>query len=264
MAKYVFKVYLSGGSEKIITLPDIENTDLFDMDRYVVENGGYFQLIHKLADNYNLPVNQIEKVTILRLKKEIEFSILSHNPYLEPVLNNLEKKKILGYGNHLTETTVVSRENESFQNMKEYLFKNLKENYQSFLENVYKYHNEFSNLLYRYGSIYHHGIYSEEEIKNVRELELRIETELSIYKNFRGLCLARQQSEKYGKSNTHQTKKDSKVSHLEVKSNIPITKINLQPIAITQEQANQTNSYINDLGEEKEEFLDPEEIERFR
>lgn len=264
MAKYAFKVYLFNGSNKIITLPDMENTDLFDMDRYVVENGGYFHLISKLANNYGITENQIEKVTILRLKKEIEFSILSHNSYLETALNDLEKKKVLGHGNYLIETTVVSQKSESYKKMKDYLFENLKGDYQMFLNKIYKYHNEFSNLLNSYGSAYHQNTHSEEEMRNIRELELRIETELSIYKNYRGLCLARQKSENYINFNLGKVNKDSKVTNLKIKTNIPDTNINLQPTPISQEQANQTNSYVNDLGEEREEFLDPEEIERFR
>ena len=36
MKKYAFKVYLSGSNEKIITLEDMENAELFDIDRYVI------------------------------------------------------------------------------------------------------------------------------------------------------------------------------------------------------------------------------------
>ena len=58
MAKYAFKVYLSSGSQTVITLSDMENTDLFDMDRYVAKNGWYFGLIDKLVADYGFLANQ--------------------------------------------------------------------------------------------------------------------------------------------------------------------------------------------------------------
>ena len=158
MAKYSFNVYLTNGSSKKVTPSCLENADLCDMDKFVNEVGGYFELCRFLADELEINSTDIEKIMILRNKKEVEFSLINSNHYLTPVLNSLETKKIQGNGPYQIDAIVVSSNNATYLEMKNYLFQNLRNNYERFLNEVYTYENEFFRILNRYGSLYNQDI----------------------------------------------------------------------------------------------------------
>lgn len=252
--KYKFKVYLQNGETKMLVPKEIQNADLPDLDRFSIEKKGYINLCRVLGEELSISPHQIQKITILQIQTGIEFSLVLYNQYLSSILSSLQTKKILGHGNYWMNTTVISSNHDSYLEMKKYLLENIHTNYSHFLKEIYYYPNQFHNLLYQYGVSYHQGIYGEEEARNMKELEQRIALELSIYKNYRSLCIARKRWEENRK---YQNQKNQ--NHIQ---NVSVTNY-----------ANQ-NSYTmnripeNDLGsvtilfnQQNEEFLEPEEYE---
>lgn len=256
MAKYCFKVYLYDGTNKKIvpSMLDDNHTELSDIDRFVYKCGTSFELRNLLAQELGIKTEEIEKIKILQNRTENEFGIIINNPLLTPVLSSIEKKRIIGYQDYEMDAMVVARDNSTYLDMKEYLFENLESDFNFFLTEVYKYNNEFSKLLNRYGSSYNQKIYSETEARNLQNLKNKISLGLAIYKNYRGLCKA---CYDYNNRNFYQ-KKSAPIK----KEEIPYRSPEYKEKEITQEDINLLNQYTNYLGEEKEEFLDIEEREQ--
>lgn len=252
MAKYSFKVYLKDGSSKLIIPSSLKNTDLSDFDQFTLNLKDKFKLEDILASKLNINSSEISDITILRLTKQVEFSVIYNNKYLLPVIDDLISKTV-NTNMYPKKVTAVNHNNPSFLEMKTYLLDNIRNNYQGFLSDIYTYNNEFSKLLYQYGSIYHQ-IVSEEDERNLKELETRIYQELSVYKNYRGLCKSRLKSETY---HNYQSKsnKSNLVSNLDIKKTSKI----ITPYTFDKdlEVAKQTIRY----NEEYDEFLEPYEYE---
>ena len=259
MIKYAFKLYLDHATSRQVVPKEIEESNLVNMDLFVLKCGGSFQLIQKLQQEYNLLEETIQKVTIIHKKNQTEFSLCVDNPYLTPVLNQIQRKKIKGYGNYQMEVEVVPITNQTFQKMKEYVLTSLRSNYQDFLTNIYGYQNQFAALMYRYGNIYQAFPEREEDSYEIKSLERELEEKLSIYKNYRGLCIAyRNQERNHGYQRYPSSKSDhSRISRLKISPVIATSSLQLT----TQQEANRKNQYSNYLGEEKEEFLEPDELD---
>lgn len=258
MAKYCFRVYLNDGSSILMkpSMIDNESNSLLDMDKFVYKCGDYFNFLNILSSELEIKFNEIDKVKIFESSKELEFSIVNDNPYLTPVLLTTTKRKVYNYKNYEMNTMVVPINNSSYIDMKNYLFENIQGDCSYFLNEVYKYNNEFARLLNQYGILYNQGLYQEEDLRNINNLKDKIEIGLSIYKNYRGLCKARYDFEKRV---THLTQisKNNKQKQEPYNNSIPEYKEK----EVTQEDINNFNQFINYLGEEKEEFLDSDEIE---
>lgn len=256
MAKYCFKVYLSDGSSIKITpsMIDEDHTELSDMDLFVYKCGGEFNLHSLLTKELELGQEHINKIKISQSRSEREFSIISNNPYLTSILTSVKRKKVHGYQNYEMDTMVVTSDNSNYIEMKNYLFENIQGDCNFFLQEVYKYNNEFAKLLYRYGTVYKQGLYSEEDLINIKKLKNKIELGLSIYKNYRGLCKARYEYENKYRYSPHKKQTTAK-------ENITYRSPEYIEKEVTQEYLNAINQYVNYLGEEKEEFLDDDERE---
>ena len=147
---------------------------------------------------------------------------------------------------------VISRDNINYLEMEKYLFENLEGNYDLFLTEIYKYNNDFSKLLYRYGNTYNQGLYNEEDFRNIQDLKNKIKLGLTIYKNYRGICKARYEYE----TKRNYTKK-STVSAKDV--NTYYKELEYREENFSHDELYQLNQYTNYLGEEREEFLDIDE-----
>lgn len=252
MAKYSFKVYLKNGSSKTIIPASLKNTDLSDFDNFTLNLKDRFKLENTLANELNINSSDITNITILRLTKQVEFSVIYNNKYLLPVITDL-KIKTISTDTYQKNVVAIDQNNSSFLEMKSYLLDNIKNNYQQFLTDIYNYNNEFSKLLYQYGSIYHQVV-SEEDERNLKELENKIYQELSVYKNYRGLCKSRLKSETYANYKS-KNNKSNPVSNLTISKNIKTS----APYTFDKdlEVAKQTTIY----NEEYDEFLESYEYE---
>jgi len=238
MKKYVFKVYIEDYTKEV-TIDELQNADLIDMDKYVLERGGYISLCQTLAEQLKVQSYDIKKIVILNLRKKYEYSIITNNQYIKNLLSdNVEKDSIT--------------KSEYYKEMRDYLFKNLESNnYKNFLNNIYTYENNFKLLLTNYSNAYSQVTETEEERINVSNLRQEVEKKLSEYKNYRGLCICRQKSEENINSNN---KLKQSLSITLSPAIMTTTKYKLnQPhfLSVTEE----TEKYNHD----NEEFLDPEE-----
>jgi len=249
MAKYSFKVYLEDGSSRIVIPSTMMETDLYDMDKFACKHG-YFELCNIIAKELEINSSIIKNIKIIRNNKDIEFSLITNNEYLLPVLNDLHREKIKSDRPYQMEVVVISSNNSSCQEMRNYLLNNLRKDSDNFLNNIYNYNNEFSRLLNRYSTLYNNGIVNEENERELRHLEQLISTELRIYKNYRGLCRSR----KIYEENRHRPvykQKNVKVSDvLYTNPNYTLTK-----------EFKSIKELTQDYNEEYEEFLDEEEFQ---
>lgn len=256
MAKYCFKLYLNDGSYKMVIPSSLDEnqTELSDLDKFVYNCGGSFKLHELLADELNIEFSQIDTISIFQVKTGKEYSVIINNPYLSQAITSVNKKIVKGYQNYDMETMVVSNNSSSYLEMEKYLFNHIESDYQYFLTEIYKYNNQFTRLLYQYGDAYHQKSYNEEELRNLQEQKDKIKQGLSIYKNFRSLCKSRYENEKrYGTPISKKTPLKEEI----VKYSIPEYHEENFPHASLEE----LNQYTNKIGEEKEEFLDMDEIE---
>lgn len=252
MAKYSFEVTLKNGDIRLVVPDKIRNGNLADFDKFVEEIGGTTKLEEYISDKLDITYSDIKSVMILGNAKQTHFALVSNNQYLTPVLNNLEVKTINIPGKYPKTTTTISTGNLAYQEMKKYLFDNLKSNYEHFLTQIYPLNNEFSRLLNSYGNAYKPEVYTEEEATNIKLLENKIAQELSIYKNYRGLCRYRT----LNGFKQFQSPKKNVITNLDIKPSVK-TK---EPYTFDKEAeiAKQTEFY----NQEYEEFLEPDEYEQ--
>lgn len=237
MTKFLFKVYTEDDKTHKVELDELKKAELFDVDKFIIENGGYLNLSNILADKLSILPQAIKRISILNIRKETEFSVASGNKYLNPLLSEI---------NNSQEKITTS---QYYKKMKDYLFEKLEsKDYQEFLEHVYNYQNQFKTLISKYANTYHQGVYSDEERVNLSNLKIEVEKKLSIYKNYRGLCICRERSE------------EMRISSSKAK-NVKVT-----PVVMTNENFKlkpATFSTIEDKTEkynyDNDEFLDPEE-----
>ena len=240
MIKYAFRIYDQNDKFYDIELKELNGKELQGVDRFIIEIGDYFNLIELLAKKSSIETHQIQRVKIYDKKKDIEFSIVSHNKYLRELLSEMSDDK---------QSITIS---PHYVKMREYLLENLQSpNYQDFLDSVYTYKNKFRTLLFKYASVYNQKKYSEEELINENNLMKEVLSKLSSYKNFRGLCICRQKNEDG----------DYTFSNLSKKTN----NIEIKPAVITSSKFNINYDFptieeeTKDYNYENEEFLEPSE-----
>lgn len=255
MAKYCFKVRLKYNETKFIVFPSMDELELNNFDAFVLESKSYSNLCSKLEKEFHIKPNEIIDITIFNQRTGSNYSLIFENKYLDYIVSEVKTKKIQGYGNYFMDAKVVPINQNYCLEMKDYLLNNLKDDYQFFLKNIYNYQNKFQELLYRYGAIYKQGIYNEEDETNLRELEQRISLELSIYKNYRGLCKARKKWEDYG--NMYLTSKNNLTGSIK---NLKPT-INIKQVSYTFDKKQDLEDRTIIFNQEYDEFLEPEEYE---
>ncbi len=240
MAKYAFVVYLPNKEKKLIFLKELEKANLQEMDLFVLMHGKN-EVEEMLAKELNVPIQSIEKVGILQIRKSIEFSLCLGNQYLTPILTNMmEDHKLL--------TT-----HPICQQMKDYLFRYLhSEDYRTFLEKIYYYDNQFHFLLERYCMIYHQTFLGEEEENELKKYENKILDGFKIYKNYRGLCICRKRWEEKAIS----VILPKTVSNLKVSSHLSGNLYHLSDSRYTYLSMQERASIYN---REYDEYLSPEE-----
>ena len=137
MAKYQFSVILKDNSQHEVTLEELENAKLSDIDNFVMKIG-YSKLSRLLANKLSTDSFKIEYVTIVNSKnKNVRFSIINKNEYLEPVFYDIYTREMQRYTKtYRSLETVISNDNEAFKEMYKYLLNELRNNPQKFLTSI--------------------------------------------------------------------------------------------------------------------------------
>ncbi len=255
--KYCFKVYLRNGETKKIVPKEMNNMDLQDFDLFSINKGGFFGLCEILSQELSVASYQINKITIDYLKKEREFSLISNNQYILPIVSKLYPQKISSNRNYLIDAILVPKNDPTYLEMKKYLFTNLKTKGAYFLTEVYDYQNQFHDLLSQYQLIYQQGVLSEEDDRNLKELERIISVELSIYQNFRSLSIARKRNEETIKRNIQKKENQQHTKNLKITNYATINHYSIQPV-----KEETIKDAVITFNQKYEEFLEPEEYEQ--
>lgn len=255
--KYCFQVSLQNGDIQKIVPKEMHGNDLQDFDLFSMNHGGFFGLCEILGKELSISPYQITKISIYYPKKNLEFSLVSNNQYLLPVISSLYTKKISSVRNYTFDAVVIPSNHPTYLEMKNYLFTNLETNGSYFLTQVYCYHNHLQNLLYQYESTYKQSTLSEEDDRYLKELEHAIVVELSIYKNYRGLCIARKKYEDHFKQQIRKRNPQELAKNLTVTSYVTEHPYSMQ--SMNQETLENVTILFN---QENEEFLEPEEYQQ--
>lgn len=256
MAKFQFKVYMRDGSCKYCIPSCLANTngELLDYDKYTSDNYNLLTLSDNLGKEFGFDSSMVQTIKIFQNRGELEFSVICSNPYLTPVLEHVHHNRINGYGAYPYEGMTVDRNCQQFIEMKDYLFEQLTNNSEVFFNDIYQYQNEFNRILSQYVTL-SRDIHGEAGMVVLRELEERITKGLSMYKNYRSLCKARFVYE-HGPVIRNRNNNANWRTGTDIQPKNP----EFDPSKFPQKPIYEVNHFVNDLGEEREEFLEEEEL----
>ncbi len=246
MNNYQLQALLRDGKIVNISLPNCST--LLDIDRFTNQYDRFNFEIWLEKEGYLKPLEHVQSFQIAIKGKNYPYSAMFENPYLKKIFT------------HMTASQQIDTTCPDFQEMKKYLFQQLEEDKFQFLEK-YPYQNHLSRKINRY---LQSGTESLEDLFAKKQIETEIIHELSRYKTYRSLSLYRKnQSHQYfsqinRKTNPSATPAPNPAKVKNVAINMTFEefekKIQLQP-SYTEIQV-----YVNDFGEEKEEFLTEEEM----
>lgn len=252
MNRYQLQAVLADGSKENITLPECSR--LIDIDRFT-NSFNRFDFEEWLRTNHYLPTNSnVQSFQIAIKGKDYPYSVMFKNPYLEKILK------------HMSTSDRVDSTCEDFQEMKHFLFRQLEEEKFQFLEK-YPYQNHLSRKVYNY---LQSDVESTEDLLQMKSIEAEIIREIARYKTYRSLSLYRhnrvdQYYTQFGHRGRNQVvQQQSKVKNVKIKATFEdFEKAYLlcKPVSNVQVYDG-AQVFINVLGEEKEEYLTDEELEK--
>ena len=249
MRSYRLQAVLNNGN--IIDLDFLKIPDrLIDIDCFT--NGIDRWILNSLlSPHIDLnTINQIKDYQIAIRGKSFCYSVLFQNPYLKEVFSTNSYSR--GYRDAYIESS-----SRVYTEMLKFLFKDLDTGGKQFLTN-YSYKNELMDIVKRYLSFY---VETNEDLVEKEKLKSEILKTIKNYKTFRSLCIYRNNLDK-NKGYFNPMIKNSKVKNLRVSESEFITSQNYH---VKKEEPKRSSTTIvsvwyNDSGEEREEFLEEDEI----
>ena len=233
--KYSYKVYFEDGTTKLIGDQRLVDKELDSYDRFVL-NGNLEEMMPKALNALNIKT-PIKKTTILgrtENKKEFEYNLLNDNPYFDDIFYYVKDSK-----DSRNKERIIDSESENLKEMRDYLFKQLKEDPDNFITNIYCFHNKFREILNKYAIAYKSNNYTEEDMHNLYELESTIRKQLSVYKIYRTLASRRYYYEK-----------------------TLINKVEEAKVVDVEEDEHEYSALTNEYNKKYDEYLEPEEYEQ--
>lgn len=238
MRKYQLQVKLT--SEKVIDLDFLSiGESLIDIDQFTNQRT-FYELCSLISSQVD--VNQIKSFQIEVRQKPFSYSVMFKNPYLS---------KLFSYPSIIKKNRGISLHplSPAYLEMKTYVFECLEKNPQNFFE-TYPYRNSFYSLAKKYTD---RGFIDFDDAMEKDLLRRKIETELQEYRTFRSLCLYRQKN--YSHSFHVSLKPERLKIHPPIVENPQYRLIPSQKTTVASVQC-----WYNDAGEEREEFLEEEEL----
>lgn len=223
--------------------------DLLDIDKFTNQCGKW-DFIHGLREYLDSKdVDIISSFQISVKGKDYHYSVIFQNPFLKSVLDGVTIK-------NSSKKYVVSSSTSSFMDMKNFLFQELDRGGEQFLK-YYQYHNRLSRLIHQYLQNFSNN---EEDMHQKNLLKSTILQEMTDYKTYRSLCVYRNGLDRKINAVYHGIK-PKPVSNVKPRVN------NFESNAFTLDKevssiyAGYRQAYVNNSDEEKEEFLEPDEVE---
>lgn len=247
MATYILEAVLN--NEKTINLNFLVSNapSLLEIDKFTNVYSKW-DFIHSL-ENY-LDQRDIQMISSFRISikgKDYSYSVMFQNPFLESVINGVVDDKHSLRIKNLSDASGVS-------DMRRFLFQDFENGGKNFLQ-YYQYRNKFSRLVNKYLCSFSD---SEEDMHQKKLLEDSILKELMDYKTYRSLCVYRNHLDRRINSVYHGIKP---VTNLKPQTNKFLSSTFQLDKEVSSIYAGYKQIYVDDMDNEKEEFLDSEEIE---
>lgn len=242
MKTYILQVVLC--DQTVINLDFLEGLEmsLIDIDRYT-NAYDFFQFLRMVEEHID-PIAKgcIDTFQIAIKGKTYTYSVCFENPYLEGALKNVRYDSI-------KRKNLIPLNCDPLIEMKDFLFVDLNQGGQKFMK-YYVYKNRLNRLVHRYLQSYPD---CEEDLIKRREIEREIVQEMRDYSTYRSLCLYRKKLE---------YRKDRYTAIKPAPIPQPIKK-SIELVTVIEEITPRYNSVWENLhGDEREEFLEPEEIKQ--
>lgn len=246
MNRYQLQAVLLDGATENITLPECSR--LIDIDRFT-NSFNRFDFEEWLRKNgYLSSDSNIQSFQIAIKGKDYPYSVMFKNPYLEKILK------------HMSTSDRVDSSCEDFQEMRSFLFRQVEEEKFQFLEK-YPYQNHLSRKVYSY---LQSTVESSEDLLHKKSIEAEIIREITRYKTYRSLSLYRhnrvdQYYAQFGhRARNQAVQQQPRVQNVTISANFE----DFEKKYKIEEPNLEVQVYFNDLGEEKEEYLTEEELEK--
>ena len=246
MNRYQLQAVLADGATENITLPECSR--LIDIDRFT-NCFNRFNFGERLRKNgYLSSDSNIQSFQIAIKGKDYPYSVMFKNPYLEKILK------------HMSTSDRVDSSCEDFQEMRSFLFRQVEEEKFQFLEK-YPYQNHLSRKVYSY---LQSTVESSEDLLHKKSIEAEIIREIARYKTYRSLSLYRhnrvdQYYAQFGhRARNQAVQQQPRVQNVTISANFE----DFEKKYKIEEPNLEVQVYFNDLGEEKEEYLTEEELEK--
>lgn len=246
MNRYQLQAVLLDGATENITLPECSR--LIDIDRFT-NSFNRFDFEEWLRKNgYLSSDSNIQSFQIAIKGKDYPYSVMFKNPYLEKILK------------HMSTSDRVDSSCEDFQEMRSFLFRQVEEEKFQFLEK-YPYQNHLSRKVYSY---LQSTVESSEDLLHKKSIEAEIVREITRYKTYRSLSLYRHNRvDQYYVQFGHRVRNQAvqqqpRVQNVTISANFE----DFEKKYKIEEPNLEVQVYFNDLGEEKEEYLTEEELEK--
>lgn len=246
MNRYQLQAVLADGATENITLPECSR--LIDIDRFT-NSFNRFDFEEWLRKNgYLSSDSNIQSFQIAIKGKDYPYSVMFKNPYLEKILK------------HMSTSDRVDSSCEDFQEMRSFLFRQVEEEKFQFLEK-YPYQNHLSRKVYSY---LQSTVESSEDLLHKKSIEAEIIREIARYKTYRSLSLYRhnrvdQYYAQFGhRARNQAVQQQPRVQNVTISANFE----DFEKKYKIEEPNLEVQVYFNDLGEEKEEYLTEEELEK--
>lgn len=246
MNRYQLQAVLLDGATENITLPECSR--LIDIDRFT-NSFNRFDFEEWLRKNgYLSSDSNIQSFQIAIKGKDYPYSVMFKNPYLEKILK------------HMSTSDRVDSSCEDFQEMRSFLFRQVEEKKFQFLEK-YPYQNHLSRKVYSY---LQSTVESSEDLLHKKSIEAEIIREIARYKTYRSLSLYRhnrvdQYYAQFGhRARNQAVQQQPRVQNVTISANFE----DFEKKYKIEEPNLEVQVYFNDLGEEKEEYLTEEELEK--
>ena len=212
---YFYRIILDDETRKDVVPQSLNGKKLSAFDSFSMSDD-FTKFLEDVCNQLNIPEHSISDIKIVkddRRSREIEYNLLEDNPYFADVFSKSSVKQVNEY-NYKAEREIISPQSESYQEMRDYVFNQLKRNSNNFLNDIYKYPNKFKEILEKYAKSYESNDFKEEDYHYLYELETTIKHHLTIYKIYRSMATKRYQYEKYGRydvrNNNNKINKDDK------------------------------------------------------
>lgn len=260
MNRYQLQAVLADAdcSKEDIFLPECSR--LIDIDRFT-NSFNRFDFEEWLKANHYLSINSnVQSFQIAIKGKDYPYSVMFKNPYLEKILK------------HMSTSDRVDSSCEDFQEMRKFLFQHVEKEKFHFLEK-YPYQNHLSRKVYHY---LQSTVESSEDLLHKKSIEAEIVREITRYKTYRSLSLYRHNRvDQYYVQFGHRVRNQAvqpprvqgqqpRVQKVEIKATFEDfeKKYRLDRPTPKVQVYGGVQVFFNDCGEEREEYLTEEELEK--